>query len=694
MKSSAEFEAALERLAELDDPLCVYDQYYSYLSATEADALTVTRLLERATQTFVEDRRYRNDPRYLRLWLAYALRCRDPEDIFAFLGMHGIAADLAGYYEAYGEYLERRGDIDKAWGVIKLGVDRQAQPLERLARRLSDFVAAHPNQLGTKRRKSELVTHRAEMLRPAEGQPELSFEEVRARSWRRAGSILRTAYQPIPHEAPLDSNVLASDELEAEAAAALGPLDPDDLTHISVYKDNTADLRELARALHPAPPRTDENRASLANNNTDEGAPLASLPKGPLKATSEIAFDEFLRQEEPLLARSARLSLIPEESDGHTQVTGHLRSLLRGQQRASAATSDETAREIFTVTDADLRAQQTLDPTADAIPRLVVSSDVVAPRLAAMEKSIGRDGVGQNHTVASLRIASGHYFIERRLGTSIFLAIDLDADVASTDLHQIALKVSPTLWEAFVLGRRTEGIRGIPKLGKVCKHPDGIILTESFCPHGSLASLLLATGGGGGTGIDEKLLLFWLRDAIRLVSQLHRQGIIHGQISLEHLLVRLGPTPLSLTFDPSGGGGWADRGVTLVDFSKAVDRQRLGAPPTAEIYLEGSSTAALSCGGHQRLATLDVRGLLALLEQLVAGRVSPLRLADTWKGIRSWLDEALASPADRLGDIYEQMLLMMDERLKLESATLPTLKSLLTRLEISLLERPPAATAG
>lgn len=636
------YEEQLDRLEELDDPLSIFDQYYSHLLASQADAVTVTRVLERATQTFVDDRRYRNDPRYLRLWLAYALRCREPEDIYAFLAMRSIAAELAGYYEEYAAYLERKGALSKAAAVLRAGVERHAQPRERLNKRWIEFCGRNPQ------RREERVTYRKEALVGVKGE-ELSFEEVRSKSWRRAGSILKASYvPPLTAEASFEAEGEGEDDLEA-FEAGLGPVDPDDLTHISVYRDNTADLRELAK----------------------------SVPKEDHRENYDMRlFDQFLGSGKTAGStscegRNPRLSLIPEESDANTQATGLINSLLLRN----------VAPGPMTVGAVELKQMR-----VGSVPACMESSDLLQDRLEALEKSIGRDGIGHNHTVASLRIAAGHYFIERRLGPRVLLGIDLEADIAGSDLHHVVLKVSnETLpWEAVVL-TKLAGLTGIPTLAKVCRHPDGAVFTESYYPHGSLAALMARTT------IDEKLLLFWMRELVNTVLGLVQRGIVHGRLALEHVLVRLGPLPLLAVFDANGGGGWSDRGIALVGFSKSLDLAAL--PATAVLgetvfdeyaqYVEGR-------GNHQRILTLDIAGLLQLLAIVLTDRT--LRYLATWDEARLALHALLLNDCsvDQVVAGLNTVRQIFDGVLRTESITLPTLKSLLTRLEISLLERNPS----
>ncbi|PJF16556.1 Kinase domain containing protein [Paramicrosporidium saccamoebae] len=643
MSDNAAFEEQLLRLGELDDPLSVFDGYYSHLQHTNADAVTLTRILERATQTFVTDRRYRNDPRYLKLWLAYAHRCVDPEDIYSFLAMRGIASDLAAFYEDYAGYLERKGDLHKAGEVLKAGVQKHAAPIERLMKRQEDFKTKHPES--EKKRRQEVAGYNVALLNNCL----LSFEEVRAKSWRRAGSILKATYNPpAPIPTMMDDDGLDGFDL------GLGPVDPDDLTHVSIYRDNTTDLRELARSLSTEK----ENTQPLLNFSIDQFI----LEEKPPKMLLGMDDDDFILN----TRRDCRLSLIPEESDIATQVSGAIPSLLSASPRISVADIQHMKERVQVAT--------------------ISSEDLLQPRLAAMEKSIGRDGVGNNHTVASLRVASGHFFVERRLGVKVVLAIDLEADLGGSDLHQAALKLTHDCWEPHILGR-LKGIRGIPILGKVCRHPDNIIFTCSYFPHGSLASLLRIS-------IDEKLVLFWVRELVKLLLHLYERNIVHGGITLDHVMVRLGPLPISSIFDPNGGGGWDDRGVGLVSFSHALDGELINLD--SELMSETTTNLDsellpgpidnLDSGRH--IATLDLSMLLNIITE-ICKEIPTLRYPNMWSELTLFIRQNQGCKWRKLSDVYLNIVSIIDHVLVSESSALPTLKSLLTKLEITLLERHP-----
>jgi len=141
----AEYEAEIEALAESDDPLDVYDRYVrwtldAYPSAQATPQSQLHTVLERATKTFVNSPQYKNDPRYVKLWLLYIQFFSDaPRETFVFLSRHAIGETLALFYEEYAAWLEGAGRWSQAEEVYKLGIEREARPTSRLLRKFGEF---------------------------------------------------------------------------------------------------------------------------------------------------------------------------------------------------------------------------------------------------------------------------------------------------------------------------------------------------------------------------------------------------------------------------------------------------------------------------------------------------------------------------------------------------------------------------
>ena len=148
----SEYEAELQAIAEADDPLDVYDRYVkwtlsAYPSAQATPESQLRPLLERATKAFLGSQHYKNDPRYLKLWLQYIRFFADaPREVFAYLARHGVGDGLALFYEEFAAWLEGAGRWTQAEEVYALGIEKEARPTERLMRKFTEFRARREQQ--------------------------------------------------------------------------------------------------------------------------------------------------------------------------------------------------------------------------------------------------------------------------------------------------------------------------------------------------------------------------------------------------------------------------------------------------------------------------------------------------------------------------------------------------------------------
>ncbi|PHH63694.1 hypothetical protein CDD81_5566 [Ophiocordyceps australis] len=143
----AEYEAEVQKIGESDDPLDVFDRYVqwtldAYPSAQATAQSQLHTLLERATKAFIGSAQYKNDLRYLKLWLHYIHFFADaPRETYIFLSRHGIGHSLALFYEEYAAWLEGAGKFCQAEEVYRAGMEREARPVQRLQRKFKEFEA-------------------------------------------------------------------------------------------------------------------------------------------------------------------------------------------------------------------------------------------------------------------------------------------------------------------------------------------------------------------------------------------------------------------------------------------------------------------------------------------------------------------------------------------------------------------------
>ncbi|KAG2732950.1 hypothetical protein G9P44_003940 [Scheffersomyces stipitis] len=131
-------EVNISQADELDDPLQPFVEYIAWThnnfpqgSNSESGLLT---LLEKCTSMFRDFDQYKNDARYLNIWLEYTSYSDSPRDIFVYLAKKGIGNQLALYYEEFANYLEANGKIADATEIYEMGINSAARPLARLQR--------------------------------------------------------------------------------------------------------------------------------------------------------------------------------------------------------------------------------------------------------------------------------------------------------------------------------------------------------------------------------------------------------------------------------------------------------------------------------------------------------------------------------------------------------------------------------
>lgn len=140
-----EYELEIIAISDSDDPLDIYDRYVkwtltAYPSAQATPESQLRPLIERATKAFQTTAHYKNDPRYLKLWLTYIRLFSDaPRETFAYLARHNIGEGLALFYEEFATWLEGAGRWTQADEVFRLGIEREARPTERLVRKFGEF---------------------------------------------------------------------------------------------------------------------------------------------------------------------------------------------------------------------------------------------------------------------------------------------------------------------------------------------------------------------------------------------------------------------------------------------------------------------------------------------------------------------------------------------------------------------------
>lgn len=136
-----EFESRISSAEEDEDVLAIWMQYIQWIDASypQGNLPLKKEVFERCGMSLAQDERYKNDERYLKIWIAYADLLQDPTDVFRYLRANNIGQKLALFYVALAWVSEHRGNFPKAEKAYEKGIECNAQPIDMLLKRQKEF---------------------------------------------------------------------------------------------------------------------------------------------------------------------------------------------------------------------------------------------------------------------------------------------------------------------------------------------------------------------------------------------------------------------------------------------------------------------------------------------------------------------------------------------------------------------------
>ncbi|XP_042518330.1 mitotic checkpoint serine/threonine-protein kinase BUB1-like [Macadamia integrifolia] len=98
-------------------------------------------LLKDCILKFKDDNRYRNDVRFLKIWFLYVDAVEDFESVFKMMEDSRICLTYSLRYECSALFLESKGKLVDALEIYRMGISRNAEPLERLKKAEKLFIS-------------------------------------------------------------------------------------------------------------------------------------------------------------------------------------------------------------------------------------------------------------------------------------------------------------------------------------------------------------------------------------------------------------------------------------------------------------------------------------------------------------------------------------------------------------------------
>ncbi|KAG7364896.1 Mad3/BUB1 homology region 1 domain containing protein [Nitzschia inconspicua] len=122
------------------DPLIHWLAYIKFYQATfPADTRDNFLLMERCVRALVKMEQYANDERFIAVCAKYADKTKDPSQVFKYLHHQKVGVYTALFWIAWAFVAEKDSDFVFAEQVFKKGISKQAQPLQMLKMRHSQF---------------------------------------------------------------------------------------------------------------------------------------------------------------------------------------------------------------------------------------------------------------------------------------------------------------------------------------------------------------------------------------------------------------------------------------------------------------------------------------------------------------------------------------------------------------------------
>ena len=225
---------------------------------------------------------------------------------------------------------------------------------------------------------------------------------------------------------------------------------------------------------------------------------------------------------------------------------------------------------------------------------------------ARLDARSRRSSVGNG---CDVQVADMQLSVYSRLGEggfgSVFLAQDMNesvplagqvtasyADVDQDDIDELerrqmlALKIEspPNPWEFYILDQLRHRLpdqlqASIVGARRFVSCANESLLLLEYASMGTLLELVnhAAEAGvssvlGQGGGVEEVLAMFFVNELCRIVQGMHEAGLIHGDLKIDNCMIRADDVDeWTSTYAADGSGGWAAKGVTLIDFGRAID---------------------------------------------------------------------------------------------------------------------------
>lgn len=258
-----------------------------------------------------------------------------------------------------------------------------------------------------------------------------------------------------------------------------------------------------------------------------------------------------------------------------------------------------------------------------------------------------------------LEFVTGHggsaYTVRRELGKGAFAPVYLvenhavgdaeeEAEEDGVDLDTLECRIAgrkrwealkmehpPSPWEFYIIRQarmRLEGTRAADSILRAHEmhlfKDEGFLIIE-YRDQGTILDIANFFKAESSTsGVIELSVMFLAVELLRTTEALHANSLIHGDLKADNCLVRFDPVSdqeWSSKYQPDGSYGWARKGITLIDFGRAID-MTLFRPGVQ--FIADWETDQQDCAEMRELRPwtyqADYHGLAAVIHSLLFGK--------------------------------------------------------------------------
>lgn len=200
--------------------------------------------------------------------------------------------------------------------------------------------------------------------------------------------------------------------------------------------------------------------------------------------------------------------------------------------------------------------------------------------------------------ILSFEGSSRLYAVKRQLGEGAFAPVYLaesspkDGDVLNApsnrrEIEAIKVEDKPrTLtWEFHILqllksrlGASSRTMESIVLAHECHLYRDECYLVLDFHSQGTLLDLVNhcrnenIRAGKTAEGLEEPVAMWLTVELLRTMEDMHKVGVLHGDLKADNCLVRLDPgTELNEPYNRHGDNGWSKKGLILIDLGRGID---------------------------------------------------------------------------------------------------------------------------